>query len=146
MLSVTLMVTHMSFLILSTLSLKHTTALCYADHTVRKADERTFLHRSTAGWQVCVLWKYGSTSWGKLSDLKELHSLETAEYAVSQSLEREPAFHWWVTFVPKKCARNIYLVQQRSARYLKCNQKYRINIPKTVEEALMIYKSNGNTL
>ena len=74
------------------------TFLCYADQTVMKLDLRTFLRRSTAGWQLCVLWKDCSTSWGKLSGMKELHPLETAEYAVSQSLEREPSFNWWVPF------------------------------------------------
>ena len=88
-----------------------TTSLCYADQTVLKADGRTFLHRSTAGWQIFVLCKDGSTSWGNLSDLKESHPLDTAEYAVSQSLEHEPAFNWWVPFVLKKCDCIISLVK-----------------------------------
>ena len=29
--------------------------------------------RSTRGWELCCKWKDGSTSWQKLSDLKELH-------------------------------------------------------------------------
>ena len=80
---------------------RSTTALCYADQTVREADGRTFLRRSTSGLKICVLLKYGSTSWGKLSDIKELHPLETAEYDVSQSIECAPAFNWWVPFVLK---------------------------------------------
>ena len=98
-----------------------TTALCYTYQKVWKADGRTFLRSSTSGWKLCVLWKDGSTSWEKLLDLKELHPLETAEYAVSPSLEREPKFNWWVPFVLKNCARIISLLQQRSARYLKRN-------------------------
>ena len=65
---------------------------------------------------------------------------------MSQSIEREPAFNWWVTFVLKNRAHIIYLVQKRSTRYLKHNQKYGINLPKTVEEALILDKLNGNTL
>ena len=68
------------------------------------------------------------------------------EYAVSQSLEYETAFNWWDPFVLKKRARIIYLVKQRSARYLKRNHKYGINLLKTVEEILMPDKANGNTL
>ena len=47
-----------------------TSALCYSYQIVLKSDERTFLHRSTSGWQLYVLWKDRSTSRGKLPDLK----------------------------------------------------------------------------
>ena len=90
---------------------KITTALCYAYHTVRNADGRLFLCRSTPVWKLYVICKDGSTSWGKISHLKEFHPLEMAEYAVSRSFEREPAFNWWVPFVIKKRARIIYLVK-----------------------------------
>ena len=45
---------------------RSTTALCYAYQTVRKADGRTFLSRSTPKWLLCVIWKYGSKSWVKI--------------------------------------------------------------------------------
>ena len=70
-----------------------TNALCYADHTVKKVDGRTFLRQSTFRWKLCVLWKDSFTSWENLSDLMDSHPLETVEYAVSQSLERDPAFN-----------------------------------------------------
>ena len=73
-------------------------------------------------------------------------ALKTAEYFLSQSLECEPAFKCWVPFSLKKHARIISLVKQRSARYLKLSQKYGINLPKTVEEAIMLDKENVNTL
>ena len=125
---------------------RSTASLFYEDQTVRKVDGLMFLRISNAGWQLFVLWKDGSIYWENLSELKESHPLETAEYAVYQSLEREPAFNWWVPFSLKKRACIIYLVQQRSAFCLKRNQKYVINLPKTVEEALMFDKENGNTL
>ena len=40
--------------------------------------------------------------WGELSNLKEPHPLEVAEYAVAQQLEWEPAFDWWVPRTLKK--------------------------------------------
>ena len=55
---------------------RSTTALCYADQKVFKADGRSFMHRTTAGWHLCVQWKDSSTSWEKLSDLKESHPVE----------------------------------------------------------------------
>ena len=79
-------------------------------------------------------------------DLKELHPLETDEYAVSQSIERKHAFNWWVPFVLKKRAHIISLFKQRSEHYLKHNEKYGINLPKTVYKAQMLDKENGNTL
>ena len=50
---------------------RSTTALCYADQKFFKADRRYFMRRTTAGWHLCVHWKDGSTSWEKLSELKE---------------------------------------------------------------------------
>ena len=47
-----------------------TTALCYADQKVFKADGSSFMRRTTAVWHLCVQWKDVSTSWEKLSDLK----------------------------------------------------------------------------
>ena len=75
---------------------RSTTALCYDYQKVRKANGRSFMRRTTAGWHLCIQWKYGSTSWEKLSDLKESHPVECAEYAFSQGLVNEPAFNWWV--------------------------------------------------
>ena len=69
---------------------RSTTALTKADHKVVKANGRTFLRRSTKGWQLCVHWKDGSTSWKRLADLKETHPIEYAEYAVSQDMIDEP--------------------------------------------------------
>ena len=71
-----------------------TTLLCYADQKVFKADGRSFMRRTTAGWHLCVQWKDGSTSWEKLFDLKESHPVEFAEYDLSQDLMNEPAFNW----------------------------------------------------
>ena len=57
--------------------------------------------RSTKGWEVCVQWKDGSTSWEKLADFKECYPIQTAEYAISQSIDHEPAFNNWVTHTAK---------------------------------------------
>ena len=55
---------------------RSTTALCYADQTVLKADGRSFMYRTTAGWHLCIQWKDGPTSWEKLSKSKESHPVE----------------------------------------------------------------------
>ena len=81
---------------------RSTTAHCYADQRLTRADGRTFMRRSTKGWQLCVQWRDGLTTREKLSDMKQSHPIETAEYAVSHGLEHESAFNWWVPFVLKK--------------------------------------------
>ena len=108
---------------------------------------RSCLKRSTAGWEICVLWKDESTSWEKLSDLKECYPVETAEYAVLQKIDHEPAFNWWVKHVLQKRDRIISKVKQRRAKkYARTTMKFGVECPKTVEEALAFDKKNGNTL
>jgi hypothetical protein len=104
------------------------------------------MKHSTIGWQVCCQWKDGSTSWENLADLKESHPLETTEYAVTQGIDHKPAFNWWVPHVLKKHDWIISLVRKRTTRYLKRTHKFGIEVPKTVKEALALYRKNGNTL
>ena len=80
-----------------------------------------------------------------LSDMKESHPLEVAEYTHSQSLMREPAFNWWAPHVLKKRESIIKLVKRQSARYLKKHKKFGIRLPKSVKEAIKIDRENKNT-
>ncbi len=70
------------------------------DHTAVSLDEQKATHNSrdymgctTLRWHVCCQWKDGSTSWEKLSDLKESHPLQMAEYAVSMGVDNEPGLN-----------------------------------------------------
>jgi hypothetical protein len=78
------------------------TAIRPSDQKVVQPDGQTYLKHSTIGWQVCCQ-KDGSTSWENLADLKDSHPLETTEYAVTQGIDHEPTFNWWVPHVLKKC-------------------------------------------
>jgi hypothetical protein len=49
---------------------------------------------TTKGWDLCVEWCDGSTSWIPLKDLKVSNLVETAEYAISHNLTQEPTFSW----------------------------------------------------
>ncbi len=73
-------------------------------------------------------------------------TLETTEYAVTQGIDHEPAFNWWVPHVLKKRDQVISLVNKRTTRYLKRTHKFGIEVPKTVKEALALDCKNGNTL
>jgi hypothetical protein len=68
-------------------------------------DGKKIVKCSTRGWELCCKWKDGSTSWQKLSDLKESHPLQVAEFAFAAQIADEPAFNWWVSWVLKKRAR-----------------------------------------
>jgi Reverse transcriptase (RNA-dependent DNA polymerase) len=100
------------------------------------------LKQTTKGWDLCVQWNDGSTTWVPLKDIKESHPVEVAEYAVHMKLVSEPAFAWWVPFVIKKRDRLIKAVQ---SRYFRKNQKFGIELPKTVKRALEIDKETGTT-
>jgi hypothetical protein len=99
------------------------------------------LRKTTKGWMLCVHWKDQSTSWERLADLKESNPVEVAEYAVSRDIHEEPAFAWWVPYTMKKRNRILAAVQ---ARYHKKTHKFGIRMPKSVQEAYAIDKSNGN--
>ena len=56
----------------------------------------------TKGLLICVKWHDSSTSWEKLSSLKESYPVELAEYSVAQGIDHQPAFCWWVPHVLHK--------------------------------------------
>ena len=87
-----------------------------------------------------------STSWEKLSELKESNPVQTAEFAVAQGIDHKPAFKWWVKNVLKERDRIFASVRKWQTRYLKRSHKFGRVHAKTVEEALTLDAKNGNTL
>jgi hypothetical protein len=61
-------------------------------------------------------------------------------------IDHEAAFNWWVPATLSQRDRIISLVKQRKTWYLKRTHKFGIELPKTVTEALALYRANGNTL
>ena len=101
--------------------------------------------RLTKDWEVCVRWKNGSTTWEKLSDFKEYYPVQTAEYAVTNDIDTEPALNYWVPHTLKKRESIISLVKKRQTRYLKNTHKFGVEMPKTVKEASELDAKNGDT-
>ena len=101
------------------------------------------LRKDTRGWKLCIAWKDGTSSWEPLKRLKESNPVEVAQYAVAKGIDKEPAFSWWVPHTIKKREKIVVAVNKR---YHKRTHKFGIRIPKTVEEALTIDKTNGNSL
>ncbi len=60
------------------------------------------MKKTKKGYQLCIQWKDGTTSWERLADLKKSNPVEASEYDVARGIKDEPAFAWWVNFTPKK--------------------------------------------
>ena len=101
------------------------------------------LRKTTAGWKLLVKWRDQSESWVKLSELKESHPVEAAEFAKSRCIDDEPAFVWWVPHMLKK--RNA-IISAMKVRLRKTTHKYGIEIPTSVDYAMEIDRKNGNTM
>jgi ribosomal protein L12E/L44/L45/RPP1/RPP2 len=110
---------------------------------VLKDDGYEVMRHTMRGWKLLVQWKDGSMSWVPLlKDMKESHPIEVAEYAVVNKIVEEPAFAWWAKKVLRK---RDYIIWKVKARYWQQTHKYGILVPKTVDEALKIYKETGTT-
>ena len=129
------------------LIMKHITDHRKGDDAISEEDAyvydrgRKHIRKTTKGWDLCVEWKDGTTSWEPLSLLKESNPVQVAEYAKAHGIADEPAFRWWVPFTLKKRDAIISAVNQR---YWKRTHKYGIRIPKSVREAYAIDKENGD--
>jgi hypothetical protein len=66
------------------------------EHAVDRGDmyikhgSNTQVSKTTKGWQ----WKYVTTSWEQLADLRESNPVKVAEYTVYRNLHDAPAFVW----------------------------------------------------
>ena len=67
--------------------------------------------------------------------------MELAKYAVSQNLQSESAFKWWVGYTLKK---REAIISKVNSRFKRKNVKFGIDIPRTYEEALVLDRRNGN--
>ncbi len=95
---------------------------------------------TTRGWDLQVEWRDGSTTWVPLSELKESNPIEVAEYAVANKIAGEPAFAWWVCKALRKWD---WIIKKVKARYWATTNKFGIELPKTVAEALRINEQTG---
>ncbi|KAI2493823.1 Reverse transcriptase (RNA-dependent DNA polymerase) [Fragilaria crotonensis] len=121
---------------------KDGSAIERADMYVQRGSNRHF-RKTTKGWQLCVEWKDGSTSWERLADLKESNPVQVADYAVAHGIENEPAFAWWVPFT---LGRRNRIIAAINSRYHKRTHKFGLEVPKTYEDCIRIDRENGNTL
>ena len=121
----------------------------HADETAIKVEDGTYKFngkdykkRTTRGWKLCCTWKDGTTSWEWLRDLKDSYPIQVAEYATNNLLATEPAFAWWVPYTIKKRSR---IIKAMGKRYFRTEQKFGIELPKTVKRAYEIDDETGTT-
>ena len=88
-------------------------------------------------------WSDNSTSWVKLSRMKESNPIELAEYAEQAGISKEPAFLWWVNHVLRK---RTTIIRKMKSRLTKRKIKFGVEIPSMYKEALILDKKNGNDL
>ena len=70
-------------------------AIFFADQEIN-IHGRPVIYKSTASWQICCLFKDGSTLLEELSELKESHPLQTAKFVEAYRIDHEPAFNYLV--------------------------------------------------
>ena len=78
------------------------------------------------------------TSWERLLDLKEFHSVQTAEYAKTLGINHEPAFNRWVPHILRKHDRILLLVKSWNVCYLKWTHKFGLDFLKDMAKALKL--------
>jgi hypothetical protein len=94
------------------------------------------------GWEICLSWKDGTTSWHPLSEVKNSFPLLLAKYAVTNELNDQRASAWWVPHTIKKEKR---LVKAIKSCYSQRSHKFGIYVPKNVAEALEIDRQTKTT-
>ena len=98
--------------------------------------------RTTKGWQFYVRWKDGSADWVGMKDLKDSYPVSLADYAISNDLQDEPAFAWWVPYVLRK---RTAIIKKIKSKYWQRTHKYGVRVPKSIREAKEIDAENGDT-
>ena len=111
-------------------------------HLMTKSGQKR-LRKTTKGWKLLIKWKDKSKAWINLADMKEVHPVETAEYARARGISDEPAFAWWVPYTLREHEVILAAVKNWIG---KTTHKYGIKIPRDVEHAHEIDSRNGNTM
>ena len=119
----------------------HTLFKGIVDHR-KRTPSTTGTSQTTRGWEMCVEWTDGTTTWLPLKDLRDSNPIETAEYAVAHNLFHEKAFKHWARKTLKR--RDAYIGKVKT-RYWKRTHKYGIELPKSVKDALAIDAETGTT-
>ena len=98
---------------------------------------------TTKVWDICVNWKYGSTDWIALKDIKKSYPIKLANFVQLHGIHEEPDLTWWVLYVERK---RKTIISKLKYKYWQRMHKYGIRIPKSVKEAYAFDKETSNKL
>ena len=73
-------------------------------------------------------------SWYKLYDFNHFYPVHTSNYDISQVIDHEPSFNWWVRHTLDKCDHIISIFQKEQTIYLNKTHKFGIESPNTLSE------------
>ena len=118
-------------------------AIPIEDKYITTKSRQRRLCKAMKGWKLHIKWKDKSKVWINLADMKEVHPVETAEYARARGISNEPVFAWWVPCTLRKREVILAAVKNRIRRTM---QKYGVEIPRDAEHVHEIDARNGNTL
>ena len=77
-------------------------AIPIEDKYITTKSRQRRLRKTMKGWKLHIKWKDKSKAWINLADMKEVHLVETAEYARARGISNEPAFAQWVPYTFRK--------------------------------------------
>ena len=100
--------------------------------------------RTTQGWEFLVRWKGGGSDWVTPRESKESRPVQLSDHAISNSLQEEPAFVWWLPCVNEK--RKAIVSKVKSKCFQRTHKCGLLCIPKTWKEALEMDRENGDNL
>jgi hypothetical protein len=55
------------------------------DMRIHSPNGNKHMKKTTAGWELCIAWKDGSTSWETLANLKSSYPIQIADYAIANN-------------------------------------------------------------
>ena len=87
---------------------------------------------TTKGWEICALWKDGSTDWITLKDLKQSYPTELSDFSQLHGIHEEAAFACWIPYIERKIK---VMISKLRSKYWPITHKYVINISKSVNES-----------
>ena len=92
----------------------------------------------------CVLkWKYVTTYWVSMKDIKDSQPVELDEYETSADIKHDPSFAWWVSYMIKEQDRILGKVK---SNYWLITHKCVLRVTKYIVEVKQIDEENINTL
>jgi Reverse transcriptase (RNA-dependent DNA polymerase) len=99
--------------------------------------------QSRGQWFFEVLWDNGLVTWESLQHMKRIDMTAVADYAVDNNLQGKEQFGGWVRTSTRCKQRIISKIMRRQS----FNQfKYGVELPRNMEEAIMLNRKNNNTL